>query len=125
MDQQKSLIEKYIAAYNSFDVPAMIACLHPKVTFLNYVDGKANVSTKGIKKFKKQAESAIPIFSERKQKVKSWKFEDEKLRVEIDYEGVLAIDLPTGKKAGEVMKLKGTSVFTFKGDKIVRVEDYS
>ena len=39
--------------------------------------------------------------------------------------GVLAGDLPNGMKAGEVLRLKGRSVFGFQEGKIYRLTDTS
>lgn len=36
-----------------------------------------------------------------------------------------AVDLPNGMKAGEVLGLRGKSVFEKKGEKRVRIEDHS
>lgn len=36
-----------------------------------------------------------------------------------------AVDLPNGMKAGEVLRLRGKSVFEKKGEKRVRIEDHS
>lgn len=43
----------------------------------------------------------------------------------IDYEGVLAADLPNGMKAGEILRLNGKSEFTFRDEKIYRITDIS
>jgi hypothetical protein len=38
---------------------------------------------------------------------------------------VLNVDIPEGPKSGELVKLKGESVFKFKGGKIIYIEDIS
>jgi hypothetical protein len=50
---------------------------------------------------------------------------DRTAAVEIEYEAVLAIDLPTGLKSGETMQLRGVTVFAFSDGKIARISDYS
>lgn len=47
------------------------------------------------------------------------------MTAEIDYEGVLKVDLPDGLKAGEKIKLKGKSVFQFRDGLIYTLTDYS
>jgi ketosteroid isomerase-like protein len=43
-DQSRALIERYIAAYNAFDVPGMLVLLHPDVTFENVVGGEVTAT---------------------------------------------------------------------------------
>ncbi|WP_367584473.1 hypothetical protein [Paenibacillus sp. FJAT-26967] len=43
----------------------------------------------------------------------------------IDYEGILAVDLPNGLKTGDNIQLKGKSVFRIEEGKISLIEDYS
>ncbi|WP_409177742.1 hypothetical protein [Brevibacillus fortis] len=50
---------------------------------------------------------------------------DNKVEVQIDYEGMLAIDLPNGFKAGDTIQLKGKSLFMMKEEKVSLIEDYS
>lgn len=43
VEEQKGLIENYIEAYNSMDIDAMIAFVHPDIVFKNVSGGsKAN-----------------------------------------------------------------------------------
>ncbi|CAM3586901.1 hypothetical protein [Marinicrinis lubricantis] len=48
-----------------------------------------------------------------------------KIKIEIAYEGTLAVDLPNGLKAGESLELQGKSVFKIKDNKLIMIEDYS
>jgi hypothetical protein len=57
--------------------------------------------------------------------VENYSFEADTVSVEIDYEGVLAGDIPNGPRAGETLKLKGTTIFTYKDGVIVYLVDYS
>ena len=38
-DPHRALIERYVTAYNAFDVPGMLAVLHADVTFENVAAG--------------------------------------------------------------------------------------
>ena len=57
--------------------------------------------------------------------VTKFKADEDGVSVELDYVGVLATDLPNGKKAGETLRLTGRSHFVFRDGKIVRLTDYS
>lgn len=125
MEHQKNTIENYISSYNEFDIEGMTKNLSEDVVFENISNGKVDVRTKGLIEFKKQAESAKQYFIKRKQTVESWKFEDSKVIIEIDYNAVLAIDLPNGLKIGDTLKLKGQSEFEFESGKIKSITDKS
>jgi hypothetical protein len=57
--------------------------------------------------------------------VKTIKIEGDSAFVEIEFEGVLAHDLPNGLKAGERIVLKGTSEFVFTNGLISSIVDKS
>lgn len=42
---------------------------------------------------------------------------------QVDFTGILAMDIPDGPKAGEIIKIKGKSTFKFKNGKIILIED--
>lgn len=121
----KDLIEQYIKAYNAFNIDGMIDVLHESINFKNITNGDVNAQTQGIEEFRVLAEQSAQIFSQRYQVVKSIAFTDDKAEVEIDYEGILSVDLPNGMKAGESVKLQGKSIYQMKDEKLVLIEDYS
>lgn len=123
--KMKEIIEKYISAYNSFDIEGMMAPLHEEIEFRNSSSGAVDVETKGIEKFREIAEQSKSLFSYRCQTIVGYSFEDDKAQVEIDYEGILAKDLPNGMKAGDRIHMKGRSVFAFRDEKVAVIEDYS
>ncbi len=125
MKQREAIIQNYIDAYNSFDVEGMIKDMDDNVMFQNVSNGDTNISLQGIDAFKAQAEQAKIYFTERKQTLTSVTHSLDTTEIEIDYHAVLAIDFPNGMKKGEVLKMQGISLFTFKGDKIIKLVDVS
>lgn len=123
--RQKEIIENYIKSYNDFDVKGMLKDLHETVKFQNVSNGEVNLAIEGLEQFKAQAETATSYFKERKQTITSWDFQDNLVKIEIEYVGVLAIDLPNGMKTGETLQLTGTSEFLFQKDKIISIIDRS
>ena len=124
-EQQKNIIENYVNSYNEFDINGMIINLDKDVVFENISNGKMDLKTVGIKKFKEQAELAKQYFKERKQTIESWDFQGQKVIIDIDYKAILAIDLPNGMKSGDTLELKGQSEFLFKDYKIIEIKDKS
>lgn len=119
------IVKKFIAAYNSLSVEIMITYLHPEIEFKNISGGIVNAHTKGIKEFNKLANSSIKIFKEREQKITSYTESDATVNVEINFRGILAIDLPDGLKSGETLVMNGKSTYVFKDNLIILLVDES
>ncbi|MFS0556551.1 nuclear transport factor 2 family protein [Brevibacillus sp. 179-C9.3 HS] len=121
----KEIIENYVQAYNSFDVDGIVKRLHTDIVFRNFSNGELDTETRGIEAFRELAEKSANMFSSRRQVMIDYKAMDDKVEVQIDYEGTLAIDLPNGLKAGDTIQLQGKSIFQMKAGKISLIEDYS
>jgi ketosteroid isomerase-like protein len=106
-------IHRYLDAYNNFDIDGMIEVLAPDIRFENVLGDEVNAKTSGKTEFEVLARQSAQLFAFRKQTVKTIKIEGDSAFVEIEFEGVLAQDLPNGLKAGETLVLKGTSEFVF------------
>jgi hypothetical protein len=123
--EKESLIQRYVRAYNGLDIGGMVALLHPECTFQNVSSGEVNASTSGIPQFRELAEKSKELFSSRRKTITAYQHDGEVVTVEIDYEGVLRVDIPNGPAAGESLKLKGKSVFRFRDGLIHALTDYS
>jgi steroid delta-isomerase-like uncharacterized protein len=121
----KGLVDRYIEAYNSFDVEQMVALMHSDCIFENVSGGTSNLSVRGVDEFRKAARQAAVLFSNRRQEVARFRFEESKAEIDIDFEGELNCAVPGLAKAGEKVTLKGTSVFEFKDGLIYKLTDYS
>jgi len=117
------LIERYIEAYNAFDIETMISTLHPNITFQNISNGEVNAETQGIEAFRTLAEQSKGLFTSRKQTITHIETNESQIRIDVAFEAVLAIDLPNGLKAGGTLKLQGSSEFTFCDGKIISIMD--
>jgi hypothetical protein len=124
-ETKKRIIENYVRAYNNFDVENMLKDMDERVVFRNISGGAVNLQTNGIDEFRKQAESAKALFSQREQKITGWKFGENETEADVSYHGTLAADLPEGLKAGSEIALDGKSIFYFAGAKIIRIDDIS
>jgi hypothetical protein len=111
--EQQALVERYLAAYNSFDIDGMLAQLHPAVRFENYAGGQLTAEASGAEAFRALAEQAKGLFS------------DGGLVAGIAWRGRLAVDVPNGPAAGTVIELAGQSEFRFGGGKITAIVDRS
>jgi steroid delta-isomerase-like uncharacterized protein len=121
----ETLIRQYITAYNAKDVPGMLALLHDVIVFENVSNVQGITATSGKAEFEALARQSLMIFSSRRQTIRSLTLGERTAAAEIEYEGVLAIDIPNGLKTGETMELRGVTVFAFSDGKIARISDYS
>ncbi|MFC3745324.1 nuclear transport factor 2 family protein [Paenibacillus sp. GCM10012306] len=124
-EETQAIIEKYVEAYNSFDVESMVKLLHKDILFRNISNGEIDTETRGIEEFKELAEKSSKIFSSRRQTITNYSAIDDRVEIQIDFEAILAIDLPNGLKIGDKLQLKGKSVFGIEEGEISLIEDYS
>jgi hypothetical protein len=125
MINRETIIRSYIDGYNQFDIDKMVADFHEDIIFENSLNGEVNLSLKGLEAFKKQAQLAKDYFSERRQTVISITHKKEESEVEIAYTATLSTDAPNGLKKGDKLQLQGKSIFTFLGNKIIKLTDIS
>ena len=125
-DQEKrDLINRYLDAYNAFDVEGMMATIHPDIEFKNVSGGDVNARASGADEFCQMAKQSTALFTSRQQTVTAFNAAGDGASIEVAYEGVLAADLPNGMKAGDRLNLNGRSEFEFKDGRIARIVDYS
>ncbi|HEU5437173.1 MAG TPA: nuclear transport factor 2 family protein [Telluria sp.] len=122
---RQHLIERYIAAYNAFDIDGMAAVLSPSIRFDNYAQGVKSHETAGIEAFRTLAQSSVAMFSQRRQNVLSLEFDPDRVIAAIVFNGTLAVDIPDGPKAGSEVAMEGRSEFTFEDGRIATIVDRS
>ncbi|MGJ1266168.1 nuclear transport factor 2 family protein [Sphingobacterium spiritivorum] len=123
--QREKLIRNYVEAYNQLDIAGMLADLDDEIRFVNITDGEINLSLLGRRAFWDQAVQAAELFSERKQEILAVQHSPEETEIEINYSAKLAVDLPNGYERGQVISMKGRSIFRFGTDKIISLTDIS
>ncbi len=121
----ESLIRQYISAYNALNIADMVALLHDVIVFENVSNTNGTTTTSGKVAFEALARQSIGMFRIRQQTIRSLTLGDRTAAVEIDYHAILAIDLPTGAKAGDALTLRGVTIFAVSDGKIARISDYS
>jgi hypothetical protein len=122
---EKDRIERYLAAYNAFDIEAMLAQLDPAIRFENFAGGQLTAEASGIEAFRRLAEQSKDLFSEREQRITGLVRQDGMLVADIAWRGKLAADLPGGPPAGTLLEMSGRSEFAFGDGGIVKIIDRS
>jgi hypothetical protein len=122
---EKDSIERYLAAYNAFDIEAMLAQLDPAIRFENFAGGQLTAEASGIEAFRRLAEQSKDLFSEREQRITALARQDGMLVADIAWRGKLAADLPGGPPAGTLLEMSGRSEFVFGDGGILKIVDRS
>ena len=125
MDSVPTIVARYIDAYNRMDVQAMLDCLSGDVRFINRSNGETTNETHGIEAFRALAEQGVQLFAEREQTILDCIAIDDRAAVRIGYRAKVKTDLPNGWKAGQEIKMTGTSFFMISEGKISEVIDAS
>lgn len=121
----RTLIDRYIDAYNRIDVDAMLATMHSEVIFENYTAGVLSVRTVGAHELRHLAESSRHLFSARHQTITRYSEADGTAHAHIHFQGTFAVDLPNGIRAGQSIALDGRSEYRERDGLLIYVADYS
>ncbi len=123
--EMRTLVDRYIDAYNRMDIAEILLTVHPDVEFKNISGGIVNASTSGVAEFKALAEQSLTLFSERHQDILSFETTETQAGASIGFRAVVANDLPNGLKKGQVLNLSGRSEFEFLDGLISKITDIS
>jgi len=125
MDSVPTIVARYLDAYNTMNVRAMLDCLSSDVRFVNRSNGEITNETRGIEEFRALAEQGVQLFAEREQTILDCIAIEDRAAVRIGYRAKVKADLPNGWKAGQEIEMTGTSFFMISEGKISEVIDAS
>jgi hypothetical protein len=123
--EMRTMVDHYIDPYNRMDIDSMLECVHPHVAFKNISAGVVNASTSSVAELKTLAEQSLSLFSQRRQVIESFEVHGSRAVGTIAFSAVVARDLPSGLKKGQVLSLSGRSEFEFKEGAISKITDIS
>ena len=118
-----ALIERYVTAYNDFDVDGMLATLAADVRFENWSGGQLTAACDGRDAFRVLAEQARALFAQREQRVTALAPRGDTLVAAIAWRGQLAVDMPGGPPAGTRLTVRGESEFVVRDGRLAVVVD--
>ncbi len=122
---RRDLVNRYVAAYNSLDVEAMMRTIHPRIEFENVSSGEVNATAVGAEEFRGLAERTAGLFARRTLRIDAFSASGEGAVAEVTWEAVLASDIPEVGSEGDTLRLRGRSEFEFSDGRIVRLVDRS
>lgn len=121
----RALIDRYLDAYNRMDVAGMLATVHPQVVFENHAGGKLALRTEGREPLQELALRSRGLFSMRRQQITGYREHEGVAYAQIAFEGVFAMDLPNGVRAGQRLQLSGRSEYRQHEGLLIHIADYS
>lgn len=122
--EQRTLIDRYISAYNAFEIEGMLSTLTVNVRFENHSSQQPTVVVDGRDAFRELAEHSAAVFSEREQRILSIDFSPSSAVAEIAFRGVLAATA-SSRQDSRVIDLVGSTKFTFENGLISKIVDRS
>ena len=105
------------------DIPGMVDTLTDDVQFKNVDKGEVTVETRSRDELAELARFWVSAFRSRRQTVTHSITVLNRTMVTIDYEAVLAADLPNGWKAGQELSFPGATYFELRDGRIARIVD--
>lgn len=122
---RRAVVDRYLAAYNAFDVAAMVALAHPAMHFENVSGDQVTAAADGREAFRELAEQSRTLFTSRRQTLLAYRDEAGQVEIEVEFEGVLATSVAPQMPAGTTIRLRGRSRFTFRDGLIASIVDES
>lgn len=119
------IISKYIDAYNERDIDRMLECVTADVIFENISNTGQSMSFEGREAMAEIVRLSGNAFSYRRQKLVSLIQSGDLASAEVLFEAKAAVDLPTGARAGDMIKLRGASFFELRDGLLCRIADYT
>jgi ketosteroid isomerase-like protein len=123
--EMRTLVDRYIDAYNRMDVEGMLHVVHPDIEFMHISRGVVIANTRGVFDLKTLAEQSLSVFSERHQAILSFEANDTRAVAAISFRAVLSSDHSNGLKMGHELTLTGHSEFEFRDGKILKITNIS
>ena len=117
-----ALVDRYVDAYNAFDVDAMVALLTDDVVFEHHVDGEAALTLTGRDAFRSLATQSAALFAERRQRIVGRRPTPDGIEIDVEFTARLASP-PDGTPSQ--VRLTGSSEFTFRDAAIRTIVDRS
>lgn len=121
----RKIISRYIDAYNERDIDGMLECVTEDVVFENISNTGQSMSFEGRDAMAEIIRLSSNAFSYRRQKLLKLIGDGNLASAEMMFEAKAAVDLPTGAKAGEMIRLRGASFFELRDGLLCRIADYT
>src|SRR5690606_37756812 len=101
--EQRTLIDRYVSAYNAFDIEGMLSTRTVPVPFEHHSSEHPTVVIDGRDADRELAEHSAAVFSEREQRILSIVFRPSSAFAEIAFRGVLPATASSSRQDSRVI----------------------
>lgn len=123
--EKRALIERYVRAYNAFDIAGLLSTVTQSVRFEDHSGQRLTVAADGVDALRQLAAQSATLFSEREQRILSLRLHPAGAVTEIAFRGVLATPMSGAGPVGTVIELEGSTTFSFENGLISKIVDRS
>ncbi len=117
----KEIVQKYISAFNDFDIETMVSLMHSDCIYEGRTNGTLTYSIKGKHGFRQVCTMSKNNYKYRKQVIEGFTRIEDKLEVKIYFKATLAVDIDDLGKKGEQIAFETKSIFEFKNGLIYKL----
>lgn len=117
----KEKVQKYISAYNNFDIETMISLLHNDCIFESKQNNIVTLRTKGKPDFRQICNLSKNNYKYRKLVIEDFKEYENTLELKLYFKATLAVDIPDLGKKNEQISFETKSIFEFKNTLIYKI----
>lgn len=103
----------------------MLNCVTEDVVFENVSNTGQSMTLQGKQSLGEIAQLGTQAFTYRKQTITQLICGDGNFAAEVKFKGVAALDLPNGTKKGDMVELRGVSIFETRDGLLSRIADFS
>lgn len=120
----KTLVQKYVDAFNNNNINLMLSLIDDNVKFESISNSTGSTAINGRLQLAQVVQQSLGYFEERTQTINSWTIDKNRVAIEVTIHCKLAKSIPGGAEAGEKLVLNGASFFTIKKGKILKMVEY-
>jgi len=117
----KEIVQKYINAYNNFDIETMVSLMHNDCIYEGKTKGIQSFCIKGKHSFRQINMLSKNNYTFRKQVIEGFIESMNKVEVNLYFKAILAVDVSELGKKGEEIAFETKSVFEFKNGLIYKL----
>lgn len=114
---------QYFSFYNNFDTKGMISILHEDIGYKRMTQGKLVESKFGTSEYEQMEYQSSKLYKKREKIIDEIKFVDDWIVVHSSSSYIFADDVLDKSLRGKFVSIKVQSIFHFKDDKIVLIEE--
>src|SRR5262249_41282958 len=125
MTEVAAVVKHYVDCYNDNNVEGMLACCADDIVFETVTNPGGAMRLTGKNEMREVIEATTRAFRERRHEVISMIVDGQRVAAETMFSGVAATELGQSVRAGELVSIRGATIFELRDNRLARICDYS